>query len=271
MKLEFLRSVLLAAALCTASGLADAAFTSVQLNCQNAPPRQVIDTSGGPASDSCSTSGVIDIFGFAQGPFTAAADGFADYAFGSWGAAVTYTHPVSTGTGIGALATSQVGAIDSLTLLAPVAGVLSFTASVNRIFGSGVDFGISAGTLFGYVIALGTDECLLHDSGSCTVSIPFSPGDVVLYNWGGSSDAAVSGSGFVGSGFAFDSGSFEIQNITFRDAAGNPINGASIQSQSGFDYLGAVQPPIPEPETWALMLAGLSGMAMLSRRRRRPE
>lgn len=268
MKLEFLRSGFLTASLCAACGLANAALTSVQLGCQGTPGSTVIDSSGGVASDSCATSGVIDL-GFGAGTFTSAADGIAGYVSGTWDSDVTYIHQVPTGVGVGPVANSQVGALDSLTLLAPVAGVLSFTTSVTRLFGSGGDVTISTGTNFGFVIALGTDVCSLTDSGSCTVSIAFSPGDTFLYNWGGSSLAAASGSGGLGTGFAFDGGSFALQAVTFRDNAGNPISGASIQSMSGAQYVTTVTLPIPEPETWALMLAGLGSLAMVSRRRRR--
>ncbi len=265
MKLGLLRSGLLAV-LCTVCAIANAAFTGALANCANTIASEVIDSSGGSASDSCANSGVINL-GFDVGTFTSAADALAGYVSGSWSADVTYNHQMETGIGVGPLATGRGEAIDSLSLLSPVAGVLSFTASVSRMFGSAADVSLSVGTQFSFLVGLGSDVCQLVDSGSCTVSVAFSPGDVVSYVWLGQSTAALSGSGQLGSGSVFDGGSFGLQAVTFRDNAGNPIAGASIQAMSGAQYLTTV--PVPEPETWALMLAGLGSLAMVARQRRR--
>lgn len=263
------RSGFLAAMLCTVCGLANAAFTYVQLGCQGASPQEVIVVGGGSASDSCATSGGLEAYGNVWGTFTAAGGGFADMKTGSWEASVTYDHQVEAGVGVGPFVYAQVGAIENLTFSAPagIAGTFSFTSTATRVFGFGADPGLSAGVAWGYSISLGQDVCALIDSGSCTVSIAVAAGAVVAapYSWGGSTQAGAFGSGQLGSAFAFDPGAFELQAVTFRDNAGNLVSGASIQSESGTQYL----TPVPEPETWALMLAGQGLLTMMVWRRRR--
>lgn len=266
MKVGFLRSGFLAAVLCTAWGYADAAFTYVQLFCQGGGFQEVINSSGGPASDTCMDSGRITIGIDGGGTFTSAAGGNADFGGGNLAAAVTYTHLVETGVSVGPTATAGVGAFDRLSGFDPM--VESFwTWGLNRLFGSGADPGITAVPTISFVVALGDSICELADTGFCTVTKFFGVTDAI-FAWGAISTASVSGSGSLGSGFAFDPGTIGLQSVTFRDSAGNLVS-SSFQSDSGFDYLAAVAPPIPEPETWALMLAGLGSLVMVSRRRRR--
>ncbi len=46
-------------------------------------------------------------------------------------------------------------------------------------------------------------------------------------------------------------------------SGGNPVTGYTVSSLSGFNYAA----PVPEPETWAMMLAGLGLLGGLTRRR----
>jgi hypothetical protein len=59
---------------------------------------------------------------------------------------------------------------------------------------------------------------------------------------------------------------------SIRDVAGNLVASYTVTSGSGFDYEHAYgfvpTAPIPEPETYALMLAGLGLLALASRRRK---
>jgi hypothetical protein len=49
---------------------------------------------------------------------------------------------------------------------------------------------------------------------------------------------------------------------------GNAVSNFTATSTSGFDYLRQVAAPIPEPETYAMMLAGLGLIGVMTRRRR---
>ena len=60
-----------------------------------------------------------------------------------------------------------------------------------------------------------------------------------------------------------------ISNVHLAD--GTLLNGYTLNSQSGFNWLnayGAVTAPVPEPETYAMLLAGLGLMALAVRRRK---
>ena len=46
------------------------------------------------------------------------------------------------------------------------------------------------------------------------------------------------------------------------DAAGNPIIGATISAESGFDYLGSSVPSVPEASSFAYMALGLAGVVL---------
>lgn len=64
-----------------------------------------------------------------------------------------------------------------------------------------------------------------------------------------------------------------IGNARIVDQNGSVVANASFTSESGYDYISppgslvVVTAPIPEPETWALMLAGLGVIGALARRR----
>jgi hypothetical protein len=60
-----------------------------------------------------------------------------------------------------------------------------------------------------------------------------------------------------------------ISNVHLAD--GTLLNGYTLNSQSGFNWLnayGAATAPVPEPETYAMLLAGLGLMALAVRRRK---
>ena len=60
-----------------------------------------------------------------------------------------------------------------------------------------------------------------------------------------------------------------ISNVHLAD--GTLLNGYTLDSQSGFNWLnayGAATAPVPEPETYAMLLAGLGLMALAVRRRK---
>ena len=54
-------------------------------------------------------------------------------------------------------------------------------------------------------------------------------------------------------------------------AAGGSFSTIFAQGQGTLDFSVAAVPqdPVPEPETWALMLAGLGGLALLAKKRSR--
>ena len=62
-----------------------------------------------------------------------------------------------------------------------------------------------------------------------------------------------------------------IGNARIVDQNGNLVAGAGFTSQSGYDYLtppGSLLAPVPEPEVWAMMLAGLGVLGAVRRRRK---
>ena len=72
--------------------------------------------------------------------------------------------------------------------------------------------------------------------------------------------------------YLFDGGDAGLQSINFSTLGvqvnGNGI-GAGLSHAALIDVSGAVTPPIPEPETYALMLAGLGLVGFVAARRRR--
>ncbi|HWI11676.1 MAG TPA: PEP-CTERM sorting domain-containing protein [Burkholderiaceae bacterium] len=88
------------------------------------------------------------------------------------------------------------------------------------------------------------------------------PSNAVSFNGG----AFMTGTAILGA--LANSSNANTQWITFTaDAASGPLNTMSIKTgQIAFEM--AVAAPVPEPETYALMLAGLGAMAFVARRRK---
>ncbi len=64
-----------------------------------------------------------------------------------------------------------------------------------------------------------------------------------------------------------------IGNARIVDPSGNVVAAAGFTSASGYDYITppgslTATAPVPEPETWALMLAGIGVIGLISRRRK---
>ena len=72
--------------------------------------------------------------------------------------------------------------------------------------------------------------------------------------------------------YLFDGGDAGVQSINFS-TLGVQVNGngfgAGLSHAALIDVSGAVTPPIPEPQTYALMLAGLGLVGFVAARRRR--
>lgn len=62
-------------------------------------------------------------------------------------------------------------------------------------------------------------------------------------------------------------GNAAVKGLSFTAVEGFCANG-SCYSQSDFALAGVTTAPVPEPETYALMLAGLAGVGFMARRRR---
>lgn len=62
-----------------------------------------------------------------------------------------------------------------------------------------------------------------------------------------------------------------ISSLTFDSTAGVAVNGRGIPQDLSHAnlYITTAVPPVPEPETYALMLAGLGALGFVARRRRR--
>jgi hypothetical protein len=63
-------------------------------------------------------------------------------------------------------------------------------------------------------------------------------------------------------------GNLAVTGLSFTAVEGL-CPGGNCYSQSDFAVAGIATAPVPEPETYALMLAGLAGVAFMARRRRR--
>ncbi len=64
-----------------------------------------------------------------------------------------------------------------------------------------------------------------------------------------------------------------IGNARIVDQSGHVVAAAGFTSASGYDYITppgslTATAPVPEPETWALMLAGIGVIGLISRRRK---
>lgn len=62
-----------------------------------------------------------------------------------------------------------------------------------------------------------------------------------------------------------------INSLTFDSTAGVAVNGRGIPQDLSHAnlYITSAVPPVPEPETYALMLAGLGALGFVARRRKR--
>lgn len=249
---------------------AQSAITYVQLKCEGVPYSETITSGGAPTSSACAKSGDIALGANVFGTFSTAGSGSAGITGGSWGVSVDYQHVVPAGTGVGPTSYVELGAIDYLTVLAlpgPVGGpapLFGLGGIISRSFGGSADLGMAFGTEFSFNMSLTNrstgafDICELYDSGFCSVAVPIHLGDSVSFSWGGFSLASVSGSGFPGFGSAFDPGGFLLNRSSLVDDQGRPILGARVSAASGTDYLAIT--PVPEPEIWALLFMGLSGL-----------
>lgn len=114
----------------------------------------------------------------------------------------------------------------------------------------------------------------------------FSPSGAVLFNSGSLTDAPINfantftGTGNSGFVFALDAEqAADAQAAGFSGSYGNNRIGlfATLSNATGgpetffVANAGGVTPPIPEPETYALMLAGLGVVGFVARRRRRAQ
>ena len=71
-------------------------------------------------------------------------------------------------------------------------------------------------------------------------------------------------------GIADYSDTFAWGGITsVTDSTGALLTGLTLQSRDGFDYFADLAAPIPEPKTYAMMLAGLGTLGFMARRRKR--
>lgn len=105
--------------------------------------------------------------------------------------------------------------------------------------------------------------------GTWTLNIPFHFGTWAQYQMSASAYVKVGGN--AGWGQSVDHEGEADFSHTLRwggisavlDASGNPVTGWTVQSSPGVDLM----TPVPEPSTWAQLLAGLSLLAWLARRR----
>lgn len=104
-----------------------------------------------------------------------------------------------------------------------------------------------------------------------TGELPVTYGQDMAFNWGLYAGALPGPNG--GEALAEFAHTASLTGISLTDASGRPITDFSITSQSGtlYDANGAhlaEVAPVPEPATWALMLAGFGTIGATLRRRR---
>ena len=101
-------------------------------------------------------------------------------------------------------------------------------------------------------------------SNNLTNVLGLTGGNVVLFRETGAVDAAVGS-------FAFNDVTGSISHSFGALAGGDyyyQVSGTGTGSAGGFYTLSSTVTPVPEPETYALMLAGLGAMGFVARRRR---
>ena len=166
------------------------------------------------------------------------------------------------------------GSFLSLASTGPLAGTFSSNGTViaTETGGSIMNFSTDASTM-----PVGTVGNYLSDSGTGTTTLTFSTGVSYLSFLWGTPDTynvlTVNGVTFHGSDFGFPdngvpgSGGY----VQFTGTEGTLINTLAFSNSpqtNAFETANYSITPVPEPETYALLLAGLGVMAFVARRRK---
>ena len=150
---------------------------------------------------------------------------------------------------------------------------VSFTVTTHG-FSSGESSAFTQLDIGDGVDLLAVPECIVHDSGTCTahgrVNLNLNFWLILHLAASASADlrsgAGSLAAGSTASGQALYYDTASITNLSFSDTFGRPLD-IHYVSQAGLTYPMPAAPPVPEPETFVLLLVGLGALALASRRR----
>lgn len=159
-----------------------------------------------------------------------------------------------------AMASAGGAAAASFSFTMPLAPATPYNTFQSGVVGSFIDF-------FNFTAPSGAVQ-----SSAATVSIDLAPFfnidnlQLVLYNGSNGTGSVVTG----GTGVLGEFSQLDNVAVTAGNAYSYRVTGTVVGAPSGAYTFTAVAAPIPEPETYALMLAGLGIVGFVAARRRSP-